>query len=233
MSNRELVITSSFKMILVLQVVIGLLMVSSAGANQEYAMPDQIDPKAHYFFFLHNYYVEKNGPDGQCKYGEILNTFAAKGFFVVSELRSGKIVPCEYSTKIVSQVKKLLAAGVPPGNIVVSGHSKGGAIALCVSSQLNNPDVRFVIMAGCEIAGIKKYKMYPDFVTMKGKVLSIYADTDTVAGSCKSSLNQSDAELQAEETVITSALGHRLFFAPDDIWVTPVSDWLGGTKSDG
>ena len=33
-----------------------------------YKMPSAIDRSTRYFFFLHNYYVEKHGPEGACKY---------------------------------------------------------------------------------------------------------------------------------------------------------------------
>ena len=70
-----------------------------------YDMPSKIDRSARYFFFLHNYYVEKNGINGACKYNEILQSFKDKGFVVISEIRSGKIIPCTYSASVVEKVK--------------------------------------------------------------------------------------------------------------------------------
>jgi hypothetical protein len=58
--------------------------------------------------------VEIHGPNGNCKYHDILKTFADNGFTVISEVRSGNIIPSEYAKKIVRQVKKLMNAGVPP-----------------------------------------------------------------------------------------------------------------------
>jgi len=86
---------------------------------------------------------KKNGPDGDCKYNDILKAFADKGFVVISEVRTGKIVPCTYAQKVVKQVRTLLDSGVPPQNITVGGHSKGGVITLCVASELGNPKVSF------------------------------------------------------------------------------------------
>ena len=179
-------------------------------------VPGTIDTSAKYLFFLHNYYVEKNGPDGDCKYNELLNVFADKGYVLISEVRQGKIIPCTYAEKITAEVKQLLAAGVPAKNITVSGHSKGGAIALCVASQLNNENINFVIMAGCEIEGIKKHKMYPDFANLKGRILSVYADSDTIAGSCSQSFTMASGELDAEEMVLTSNKGRTRFGRPHD-----------------
>lgn len=195
-------------------------------AQMSPSFPDDIDPSANYLFFLHNYYVEVNGPDGDCKYEDLLQAFVDEDFFVVSEIRSGKIVPCTYASKTAAQVNALLAAGVPPQNITVAGHSKGGVIALCVASQLQNEGINYVIMAGCEIEGIKKYNMYPDFSNLKGRVLSVYADSDTVAGSCGQAFSMSVGGLTDTEMKISSDQGHRLFFAPSSVWLTPVSGWL-------
>lgn len=195
-------------------------------AQMSPAVPDDIDPSANYLFFLHNYYVEVNGPEGDCKYHDLLKAFTDQDLSVVSELRSGKIVPCSYAPHIVAQVNTLLAAGVPPQNITVAGHSKGGVIALCAASQLQNEKINYVIMAGCEIAGIKKYDMYPDFSNLKGRILSIYANSDTVAGSCSQAFSRSAGGLADTELVIDSDKGHRLFFAPQAEWLTPVTGWL-------
>jgi hypothetical protein len=188
--------------------------------------PEKIDTTAEYLFFLHNYYVETNGPDGNCQYKNILKMFSDEGYIVISEIRSGKIVPCTYAKKVAEQVKTLLEAGVPPMNIIVAGHSKGAVIALCVASQLANPEVNYVIMAGCEIAGIKKYNMYPDFNTLKGQMLSIYAISDSIANSCDPTFSISPSGLVYNEVILESDAGHQLFFKSEDIWTKPTISWL-------
>ena len=193
--------------------------------QSSYGMPSKIDQSARYLFFLHNYYVEKNGPDGECKYYDILEAFAEKGFVVVSEIRTGKIVPCTYSEKVVKQVITLLDSGVPPQNITVSGHSKGGVITLCVASALENSNVNFVIMAGCEIASVEKYKMYPNFKKLKGRILSIYATSDSIASSCDEAFSVAAKGIAATEIKLESDAGHKLFFVPKDIWLEPIINW--------
>jgi triacylglycerol esterase/lipase EstA (alpha/beta hydrolase family) len=131
-----------------------------------YEMPSTIDSLARYVFFLHNYYVEMHGPNGACKYHDILKAFTGNGFTVISEVRSGEIVPSEYAQKIVRQVKRLLDAGVSSERITVAGHSKGGVITLCVASQLGNPNIGYIIMAGCDIKPLAQ--AYPDFTRLKG-----------------------------------------------------------------
>lgn len=203
-------------------------MVTSAQVSL--AIPSDIDTSSRYFFFLHNYYVEVNGPDGDCKYHDLLKAFIDDGFVVISEIRKGKIVPCSYAQKVVEQVNELLAAEVPPQNITIAGHSKGGVIALCVASQLQNKELNFVIMAGCEIAGIKKHDMYPDFTKVKGRILSMYAESDTVAGSCSQAFSLSAGGLTDTELELDSGKGHQLFFGPDTVWLTPMSEWLNEIK---
>ncbi len=214
----------SFPMILILFVCI---FAPAAYSDQgSHGLPSDTDPSAQYLFFLHNYYVEKNGPDKDCRYQDILKAFEEKGFIVISELRSGKIVPCTHGAKVAGQVNKLLESGVPPENIVVSGHSKGGVIALCAASLLENPRINYVIMAGCEIAPIKKYKMYPDFAKLKGRILSIYAGSDKIAGSCENAFSMTSEGIFSSEVKLASNAGHRLFFAPDEIWLSPVVEWI-------
>ena len=201
---------------------------TSYSKETSYSLPSVIDPSAKYFFFLHNYYVEKNGPNGDCKYYDILNAFKKKGFVVISELRAGKIVPYEYAEKIVKQVGMLLHAGVNPKNITVAGHSKGGVIALCTASQLANPNIGFVVMAGC---GIKPLAgAYPDFARLKGDFLSIYAASDKIAESCRKAFANAITGVANSEIQVQSDNGHRLFFQPKDIWLKPVMSWLEKRK---
>ena len=217
------------KLSLILLVSVTMLFVPASYAIETlYGIPSDIDPSAKYFFFLHNYYVEKNGPNGDCKYYDILDVFSQKGFVVISELRAGKIVPCEYAEKIVKQIGILLDAGVNPKNITVAGHSKGGVIALCVASQLINPNIGFIVMAGCGIKPLAE--TYPDFTQLKGNFLSIYASSDNVAESCQKAFANAITGVTNSEIQVQSDSGHRLFFQPKDIWLKPVMGWLEQRK---
>ena len=193
-----------------------------------YEMPSTIDESARYIFFLHNYYVEQHGPNGACKYYDILKAFEDNGFKVISEVRFGEIVPSKYATKIVRQVRRLLDAGVPLERIAVAGHSKGGVIALCVASQLKNPKIGYIIMAGCEIKPLEP--AYPDFTRLKGDFLSIYASSDTIASSCQNVFSSTIIGTCYREITLKSDKGHRLFFEPKSIWIDPVMTWLNERK---
>ena len=224
--KRLLARNGSFVLIVLVLLALSMIgYVSVSYAKQaSYDVPSTIDASAKYLFFLHNYYVEKQGPDGDCKYYDLLNAFADSGFIVISEVRSGKIIPCAYAGKIVGQIRTLLDAGVPPENITVAGHSKGGVIALCVSSKLGNPKVNFVVMAGCEIKPL--LDAYPDYRTLKGRFLSIYASSDSVASSCDSTFSPVSEDISITEIKLESEGGHRLFFKPEKIWFNPVIHWI-------
>lgn len=196
-----------------------------------YKMPSAIDRSTRYFFFLHNYYVEKHGPEGACKYYDILRVFSDNGYNVISEVRSGKIVPSEYAQKITRQVKRLLDAGVPPENITIAGHSKGGVITLCVAAQLRNPKISFIVMAGCEIRSLTR--AYPDFTQLKGNFLSIYASSDSIASSCNELFSKAIIGISNKEITLKSEKGHKLFFQPENIWIEPVMNWLNQRKNNG
>lgn len=221
-------VTSSFSVVFSVAFIALSMMVyvpTSYSGQTSYGMPSDINPSARYFLFLHNYYVEKNGPEGACKYYDILKAFADRGFVVISEVRTGKIVPCTYAEKVVRKVKTLLDSGVPPQNITVGGHSKGGVISLCVATQLGNPKVNFVVMAGCEIASVMKFKMYPDFKKLRGRILSIYAFSDSIASSCERAFSMASKGLSHTEIKLKSDEGHKLFFAPKEIWIAPINKW--------
>jgi len=189
-------------------------------------MPEKIDPAARYLVYSHNAYVEKNGPGGATKHSEILKSFGDMGYTVISEVRSGRIIPCQYADKVVGRVEKLIEAGVAPNNITVAGHSKGAVISLCAATKLNNEKINFLIMAGCDIKPMIKYKLYPDFSTISGRMLSIYDSSDKVANSCSSMFSAESGKLKFNEIVVNTEKGHRLFFSPQDSWVTPVTRWL-------
>lgn len=190
------------------------------------SLPDKIDTSLKYMFFIHNSYVEMNGPDGDCKHDEILNVFAEQDFTVVSEVRVARVIPCNYANSVIDQVRYLVNSGVSPEKIIVAGHSKGAVIALCVASQLQYPQINYVIMAGCEIEEIKRSEMYPQLEDVKGRFLSIFADSDTIAGSCRRTFPVSTDGLVYDEKVLRSDKGHKLFFKPENIWTRQTLRWI-------
>lgn len=79
-----------------------------------YKVPAAVSPSEKYLFFFHNYYVETKGPDGECKYYDLLKAFSGKGFTVISELRPKDASVVEYAAKAAIKIQNMLQDGLPP-----------------------------------------------------------------------------------------------------------------------
>jgi pimeloyl-ACP methyl ester carboxylesterase len=225
--------SAAFFIIILLALGTGLLSLTAwpstaDAAGPSTAMPATVDPSGNYLLYYHNYYVETKGTEGDCKYYDILKTFADNGFSVISEVRPKDTSVVEYAKKAAGDVQKLLDAGVPQERITVAGHSKGGVIVLRMASLLEKPKINYLVMAGCGIKGLEK--SYPDVTRLKGNFLSLYASSDKIAGSCRSTFPRDSADFSAREIVLESAAGHQLFFKPVDLWVDPVVAWLKSAR---
>jgi hypothetical protein len=199
-------------------------------------VPEKIDAGARYLFYLHGRIVETQGvrpqhpQHGFYEYEEILRTLAARGFVVVSEPRPEDTEHVTYARKVVSQIERLLRAGVPARHVTVVGASKGGAIAVFVSTLLRNREVNFVVLAGCGGGG--PYREHK--VDLHGRVLSIYDTKDEYGGaggrgvSCSKFYRQSTGLGQSSEIEVKLGVGHGLLYKPFKEWVDPAVAWAGG-----
>jgi hypothetical protein len=185
-------------------------------------VPASIDLAARYLIYLHGRILEVQGlqaksPDfGPYEYDAILRALAGKGLVVISELR-GPDTDVSYAKKVAAQVRKLEAAGVPPKQITVAGFSKGGFLARATAAELADPAVNFVFMAACG------RRADPGRAgALKGRILSLYDESDEMAGSCGSLFAPGTA---TKEVKLTTGLRHGLFFRPRPDWIDPVADW--------
>lgn len=192
--------------------------------------PASPDPKAKYIFYLHGRIIEDEGMNavssefGKYEYAEILETFADRGFIVISEVRPKNTDVAKYAQKTAEQVNALLKAGVPPGNIIVAGASKGGVIAHKASSILHNKDLNFVLLAACGAGYLDNFQ--PDLV---GNILSVYDYKDNKgAGSCAEFFAKSKAINRHKEIELKLGLGHGILYKPMEEWVEPTIDWASG-----
>ena len=197
-------------------------------------VPAQIDPAARYLIYVHGARPESfplsepHPTRGLFEYQNILNALAASGFEVISELRMERTNPRRFArTRVLEQVKSLIAAGVPAQNITLAGFSKGGLIAMIVASQARQPKLNIVNMAGCGKG--KSRQAYDNFLAndaskLSGRMLSIYDQADKISGTCQD-VSAKAPRMPFEEEVLTVGGGHGTFYTPRKAWVDRVSSW--------
>jgi hypothetical protein len=220
--------------------IILLLVACTAQAISFEQAISNVDQQTKYFFYLHGGMLETEKESGSSKqYGpylhaQIIKHFEDRGLVVIEET-AGPINPTTYASKVVLQVRRMMAAGVPPGNICVAGFSKGGFITLLVASSLNDPNVSYVVLAGCGTG--KSSRPFKQFIKKKrgarllGRMLSIYSGSDLEAGSCKSASDQAAGNgFIFKEIRLKSNKGHGIFYQPRPEWVNPAAIWAKGGR---
>lgn len=193
--------------------------------------PQNPDSKSRYIFYLHGRIIEDQGMEnaispefGKYEYTDILKTFADRGFIVIGEVRAKNTDIKQYAQKVAEQVKGMLGAGVPPGNITVAGASRGGAITHRISSVLHNKDVNFVLLAAC---GEGYHEGFD--IDLVGNVLSVYDYKDNKgAGSCADFFAKSKGLNRRKEIELKVGLGHGILYQPMEEWVEPTIAWASG-----
>ncbi len=200
----------------------------SAGEILSHA-PKQAKADERYLFYLHGRILEEQGrkavsPDyGPYEYDAILAALAERGFTVISELRppDGGL---DYARKVAAEVRGLIAAGVTPQRITVSGFSKGGVLALATAAALGDTRVNFVVMGGCgsdaaETLGPR----------LRGRILSVYEASDEIGVSCESVFKKATG-LKQREAQINLGLRHGSFYKPRKEWIDPLVEWARGER---
>ncbi|MDX1539480.1 alpha/beta hydrolase [Arsukibacterium sp.] len=189
-------------------------------------VPTSPEPAKTYVIYLHGRIIENAGPRptdprfGLYDYPAVLGALASRGAVVISAQRPPDTDMNAYAGIVVAQVEELIDRGVPPENIVVAGFSKGGGIAIRVSSILRRPQVRFVLLAACSRGSM------PIQLRLTGHVLSVYEASDTLATSCQSLAELTEQPQSFKEIKIATGNLHGAFYLPHVEWVEPVLDWV-------
>jgi pimeloyl-ACP methyl ester carboxylesterase len=197
--------------------------------------PATIDPARSYLFYLHGAWIEQGGLErthprhGSYEYHAIARTLGQRGFVVISEARTAAVDAEDYAEKVVSQVRRLLAEGVPASHVTVMGHSKGGSIALLAASELQEEHLRYVILAGCGKRGSGFGRSFERFLEvraarLRGRILSLYDASDRIAGSCREAFEKAALE-ESREVILQTGRGHGLFWTPQPVWIDEVVSW--------
>jgi len=96
----------------------------------------ELNPTSKYFIYIHGEELEGGAKGVETRYGtyeyeKIINTLGKQGLTVISETRP-RVSPLQYAGSIVSKIRRMIGAGVPPVNITVCGFGRGGYITLLV-----------------------------------------------------------------------------------------------------
>jgi hypothetical protein len=208
-----------------------LLLPTVAPELVNYVFPKEIDPAKRYLIYIHGRIIEDQGlravsPEfGAYEYEAILQKLASYGFVVISEQRSRDVDGDQFARKIVQQIERLLAAGVPPQQITVVGASKGGAITVWVSYLLKNVQTNFVLLGTCHPDTIDEWRQ--NRVSLYGNVLAINDVTDEIySGSCAELFAWSAGKIARHaEILLHTGLGHGFLYKPLDEWILPTVEW--------
>jgi hypothetical protein len=180
-------------------------------------------------YYLHGRIIEEKGVQpvhpkfGLYDYPAVVVALGTRGANVISEARASGTVVDEYAKKTVADIEGLIAGGVAADQIIVVGFSKGGAIAIYISSLLDNPDVRFVFMASCGRWISSQPELRPT-----GHVLSVIEESDGIAGSCDELAFRNKDLGSFQEIKISTGKQHGAFYVPRAEWLEPVLDYIHG-----
>jgi hypothetical protein len=214
---------NKYKIIIVALMVSIITACGGGGVVREIPTKPKADVK--YIYYLHGSVEESSGTTQ--KYQTAVNAIASGSATVISEVR-GYTDPNRYAQKLKQQVNLLLVNGVPAKNITISGFSKGSIIALAAAGAINNPEVNYVLLAGCSDYLSDKYDVDPSKAA--GRILSIYDSGDEKFESCDGTIKTSD-RVHYEEIDLDSGKGHKVFRIPKEKfieqWRDPLLDWAG------
>lgn len=184
---------------------------------------------ARYIIYLHGRIVEEKGRHptdpayGTYEYDAILDSLRRPGFVVLSDQRPPRTDSDSFATRVAQQVDSLLKSGVPSQAITVMGFSKGGWIAILVSSLLHNHSLSFVFMAACGPWAFERADLH-----VTGRLLSLYETSDSLGVSSAPMFARRGPDSPIREVALSLGFGHGTFFQPRSAWLTPAVTWAQG-----
>lgn len=176
--------------------------------------------------------IKQTSGAGAKDYQTIAQKLRDAGFNVFFELRTSDQTDSDaqaqaYAAKVAEYVTGLLAKGVAPENITVSGYSLGSMTALVASGLIGNPKVNYVLLAGCPVSSTIPVTI--DYAKVSGRVLAIVDNKDDKFGSCTGRLPNASA---FKETTLDSGDGHKVFRLTEEaklkLWMEPLQTWAKG-----
>jgi len=218
-------------------VMVSLLVAAGCGhpaVKEVGATPPAARADRPYLFYLHGKIVEDQGAQavserfGPYRYNDIVAAFENRGFEVMSEVRPRGTDPREYAGKVADQIRALRRRGVPASRITVVGASKGAGIAALVSHLLPDEDLGYVLLAICSPYTLEHWRT--EGICVHGRVLSIYDQSDEIAGSCRDLFERCRGAGLArhDEIELHVGGGHGILYRPLDEWLEPTVAWARG-----
>ena len=96
-----------------------------------------------------------------------------------------------------------------------------GGIAVMVSAELKEERIPFVFLGTC----VNWIQNWPQ-LDLRGRILSIYEESDPIAGACSVPFSESTIRPEFEEIGLSIGGGHGAFYRPAAEWVDPVVEWV-------
>ena len=176
--------------------------------------------------YVHGKAVEEGGRRPSTEYGvyeydAILDALRREGFAVTSEQRPRGADVKVYAHRVAEEVRGLLRAGVKPSHVTVVGASKGAVIAMLASSELQEPNVRYVLLGDCNDWVFEHYD-----IRLSGRVLSIYETGDEYGQTCKRFFDHHGKLTETKELALHLGIGHAFLYAPRAEWLRPAVQWI-------
>jgi pimeloyl-ACP methyl ester carboxylesterase len=205
-----------------------------AGAAVGWAA-DSVPPR--HLIYLHGRIVQEqqNARPQHPRFGtyeleKILAAFRSRGFVVSGEIRPKSASVSDSAERVVKEVRRLLASGVPADHVTVVGASMGASIALLASVRRQNPGVRFAVLGTCLTENVRGL-LGSEGKGPSGHILAIREESDDLVGLCPAwkSDPASRSPLVAREIVLHTGLSHGFLYRPLPEWVDPVVEWAGGS----
>ena len=180
-----------------------------------------------HLFYLHGRIIEVQGIDavhetfGKYYYREIIDSLTPLATHIHHEIRTQETDFYEFAHHISHAIDSLIAQGIPPAHITVMGASKGGVMAMYISS-INDHPINYVFLAANNDYIETEY----DWV-LKGNILGIYEQSDSLAGKGYAYWQKRKHETdRIQEVKLDTGLGHGIIYRPLGEWLDPVKQWL-------
>lgn len=204
-----------------MRIIIIFLTLSVQLSAQDSIIAPTSDKKEKHVFYLHGSILEGASGNmispefGEYQYDKIIKRFAESGIIVHSELREAETSIDIYADKIILQLETLLADGVNAEDITIVGASKGGLIAMMVSTKFTDPAISYIILGSCNQWVADHYAF-----SLHGRIFSIFEHTDEMGGeSCDVMKANSPDMYSFIEMKTNTGLGHGFLYKPLDEWM--------------